>query len=159
MDYLPKLVTSSRLVVYGKSLIKNKLQTINQSGASLVELIMVFAVVGFLILLLGNLPSSIGLIGKSRYQGIAREIVAKQIEDKRIVQYDNLANGTENISDSRLTILPEAQGTIITEDCSQTVCTQDENAKEITVSLSWKDGSDMKTISLKTLIAQGGLNQ
>lgn len=130
-----------------------------QKGTSLVELIMVFAVVGFLILLLGNLPSSIGLIGKSRYQGIAREIVSKQIEDKRVILYANLANGTENITDSRLSILPSGQGTILTSDCSPSVCTQGENAKELTVSLSWKDGPDTKTITLKTIIAEGGLNQ
>ena len=133
--------------------------TPNQSGASLVELIMVFAVVGFLILLLGNLPSAIGLIGKSRYQSIAREIAAKQIEDKRATLYDNLADGTESVIDSRLSILPEGQGTILTEPCDPLICTQDEDAKQLTVTVIWREAGEDRTIRLKTLIAQGGLNQ
>jgi hypothetical protein len=132
-----------------------------QSGASLMELILVFGAVGFLILLLGNLPSSVGLIGKSRQQSVAREIAVKQIEDKRAIQYANLAEGTENITDSRLSTLPSGNGTIVIEPCDISVCSPSEveSVKQVTVTVSWSDGPDSRQIKLKTLIGEGGLNQ
>jgi hypothetical protein len=133
----------------------------NSKGTSLIELILVFGAVGFLILLLGNLPSSIGLIGKSRYQSVAREVAVKQIEDKRVIQFSNLAIGTENIVDSRLNALPSGAGTILVEPCDLSVCSQTEidRAKKLTVTVTWKEGSDNKEVKLKTLIGEGGLNQ
>jgi hypothetical protein len=151
---LPELVSSIWYLVTGK-------KTSNQIGASLMELILVFGAVGFLILLLGNLPSSVGLIGKSRQQSIAREVAAKQIEDKRSVQFSNLAEGTQNIVDARLNILPSGAGTIVIEPCDISVCSPSEidSMKQVTVTVSWIDGSDNRQIKLKTLIGEGGLNQ
>ncbi len=130
-----------------------------ENGSTLLELIMVVAVVGFLVLLLGNIPSAIGLVGKSRHQSVAREIVAKQIEDQRAISYANLSTGTTTIVDSRLSSLPSGAGTILVETCPVTICTLGENAKQVTITVNWKERQTDQSVQLKTLIAEGGLNQ
>lgn len=127
-----------------------------QKGVSLVEVLLVIVIIGFITLLIFNLPSSIGLIGTSRYSSLAKDIAAKEIEDLRAIGYDNLSsNGSSVVSDPRLANLPQGQATLITSDCG--VCTNNESTKQIKVTISWQEKSQIKNIELTTLISQGGL--
>ena len=128
-------------------------------GVSLVELLLIITAVGFLVLIIGNIPNSIGLIGKAGRQSIAREIASKQIEDKRAISYANLANGTVEVVDSRLVSLPFGSGQVTISDCNPIVCNNSEVAKVLEVEISWKELTDMETLKINTLISQGGLNQ
>lgn len=127
-------------------------------GVSLIELLLVVTTVGFLILLIGNLPNAINLVGRAQRQSLAREIASKQIEDKRAVSFTNLANGTHNVSDSRLTSLRFGVGEVVVSDCDITVCTNGEVAKVVEVIITWQESST-QTVKLSTLISEGGLNQ
>lgn len=131
----------------------------NNKGVSLIELLLVIALVGFLVLLVGNLPNSITLIGKANHQSIALKIASKAIEDKRGVKYTNLANGTSALSDSRLNNLPNGTGHVSVEDCGITLCPQGEAAKKITAKVTWKESGKNQEVSLQTLVSEGGLNQ
>lgn len=131
----------------------------SEKAFSLIELLFVIAAVGFLVILLGSIPNSLNLIGKSRHESLAREIAVKEIEDKRNISYINLANGEITISDTRLGLLPSGSGKTLIEDCDLLVCTNNENAKQITVTVTWKEAGKPQTTRLKTLIAEGGLNQ
>lgn len=131
----------------------------NELGVSLIELLLVIALVGFLVLLIANLPNSINLIGKANHQSIALKIASKTIEDKRGVKYVNLANGTSPLSDPRLNNLPHSTGQVMVEDCDIAVCTQGEAAKQITATVTWKESGKNQEVSLKTLVSEGGLNQ
>ncbi len=131
----------------------------NQKGVSLVETILVVVVIGFIVMLMANLPNALGLVTKSSHLSLAKEIAAKQIEDKRSINYINLANGTTAILDSRLSMLPAGAGTVIIQDCSLSICTNSEAIKDIKVTVSWKDNQKNQTINLETFIGQGGLNQ
>ncbi|MBI4038189.1 hypothetical protein HY387_00850 [Candidatus Daviesbacteria bacterium] len=131
----------------------------NSRGVSLIEILLVTVLVGFLVLLIGNLPNSINLIGKANHQSLAREIATKQIEDKRAISFVNLANGETVITDSRINLLPSGSGSVLVEDCNPLICTQGENTKQITVKVSWKNEGKNQEISLKTLISEGGLGQ
>lgn len=126
-------------------------------GVSLVEVLLVVAAVGFLTLLLANLPNSIKLVGFSDHQSLAREVAAKSVEDIRSIPYANLANGTFSISDSRLSSLPTGSGSKVIADCAAPICTQGESAKQVTVTISWKEGGKTRNIILKTIVAEGGL--
>lgn len=131
-------------------------------GFSLVELLLVIVMVGLTVLILANLPNSMILINKSKHISLAREIAAKQMEDKRAISYINLINGTTNITsatDSRISSLPNGNGTVVVEDCNVQICLSGEHIKQITVTVNWKDNSKDQTLSLKTLIGEGGLNQ
>lgn len=130
-----------------------------QRGVSLIETILVVLALGFIVILMANLPNALGLIQKSKHVGIAREIAAKAIEDKRATSYINLVNGATSISDSRLNILPSGSGQIDISDCDPTICTNSEPIKKIKVTVTWKDLSKTQTIVLETFIGQGGLNQ
>ena len=129
------------------------------SGFSLIELLLLITAVGFLVILIGSLPNSIQLIGRSKHQSIVREIIAKQIEDKRAVTYINLTPGETSITDQRLSLLPEGSGKTLIEECDASICQNSEGVKQITVTVTWKEAGKLQTTKIKTLIAEGGLNQ
>lgn len=133
-----------------------KLQ-VNERGISIVEVVLGLMIVVFIIMLLLNLPSSIALIGKSRQEVLAKEIVVKEIEDLRSIGYANLANGETQLVDSRLSTLPQGLGAVVVEDCPVEICTNSELVKQVTVTVTWKSSGDAKKVEVITLISEGGL--
>ena len=131
----------------------------SQKGTSLVELLLVIIVIGSSVFLIANLPNALALVKKSKHLSIAQEIAAKQIEDKRSMNYSNLVNDTSNISDSRLSLLPAGAGTVAVADCDPIICTNSEHIKKITVSVTWTDNAKAQTVILNTFIGEGGINQ
>lgn len=135
----------------------------NERGVSLIESLLVIVVVGLIVILLANLPNALGLITKSRHLSLAREIASKQIEDKRATSYANLADDASPIADSRISLLPQGSGSTIVESCasekSPQICPNGEQLKIITVTITWKENNKNQSVSLKTLIGEGGLNQ
>ncbi len=136
----------------------NTMPAYRQRGISLVELLVVVVIIGFSVLLIANIPNSINLIGEAKDESLAREIAVKQIEDERNIQYINLANGTQSVSDARLRLLAGGSGTILIEDCSSSVCTNGESVKQVTVTINWKK-IKAHSVVIKTLIGQGGVSQ
>lgn len=130
-----------------------------KNGFSLVEILLVIAGIGFLIILMAALPNSVNLITHSKYQSLAREIAAKQIETVREQSYANLALGTEELSDQRINLLPAGSGVKAVEDCDPAICTQSELVKKVTVSINWIQEGSTKQIKLVTFVSDGGLNQ
>lgn len=128
-------------------------------GVSLIETLLVVVAVGFIVILMANLPSSLGLIARSQHLSLAREIAAKQIEDKRTLNFINLANGTSAISDTRLQSLPSGAGIVEVLDCNIQICTNSEPIKHIKVTVSWMDNLKEQNINLETFVGEGGLNQ
>lgn len=126
-------------------------------GVSLIEILLVIASVSFLALLVVNIPNSISLIGQAKRTSLALQIAQKQIEDRRNVVFSNLANGTSAISDSRIQSLPEGGGLVLIEDCNLLICTQAEPAKQISITVTWKEAGKEKDVKLDTLISEGGL--
>lgn len=132
---------------------------INEKGISLIELLLVVITIGSIVFLIANLPNALNLISKSKHLSLAKEIATKQIEDKRTINYANLVNDNSPIVDSRMNLLPKASGEVLVEDCDSHICTSGEHIKQITVMLTWKDNNKTQTITLKTLIGEGGINQ
>lgn len=129
-----------------------------QKGITLVELLLVVVAVGFLALLINNLPSSISSINRSRHSSIAREIAEKQLEYLRKQPYPTLANGVNNFSDPQLSTLPSVTAVYEIADCSSQICQFSEVAKEVRVRVSWNESGDNKTVELLTIIAQQGVS-
>lgn len=130
-----------------------------ESGVSLLESLLVVVVMGMTVVLMANIPNALGLITKSRNLSLAREIAAKQLEDKRAISFANLVSDTTPISDTRISLLSEGAGTVIVTDCDPLICTNGEHLKKISIILSWKDNNKTQTINLDTFIGEGGLNQ
>lgn len=128
-------------------------------GISLIEVLLVVAVVGTAVFLMANLPNAMRLVNKSRHLSLAREIAAKEIEDRRNISYINLVLDTTEIIDSRISLLPSGNGQVIVTDCDPLICTSLEHVKQVTVTLQWKEGNKNQQISLKTFIGEGGINQ
>lgn len=132
---------------------------LNKKGASLIEILLVIVTLSAVAFLISNIPNSFNLVNKSKNMSIAREIATKVIEDTRSTLYSNITNGTTSISDSRINLLPSASGTILIEDCPESVCGSSLPVKQIRVTLNWKEAGKDAKVSLITLISQGGLNQ
>lgn len=131
----------------------------SSSGFSLIESLLVVIVIGMIVFLLASIPNSLMLFAKSKHASLAREIAVKQIEDKRTINYSNLVNGSSTISDPRLTSLPQGNGTIVVGDCNPAICINSENIKEITVSVNWLDNNKTQSLTIKTMVGEGGINQ
>lgn len=129
-----------------------------QSGFSLIELLLVIVMVGFIATLIFNLPQSLRLNGMSSHETLAKEIASEQIEKLRAKTYDNIGgNGTTSISDPRMSKLASGTGTITVADCPSSICSNNERIKHVTVTISWKDQDKTSSIKYDTLVAQGGL--
>jgi prepilin-type N-terminal cleavage/methylation domain-containing protein len=128
-----------------------------QSGFSLVELILVVMVVGFIVVLFINLPNSIGLIGKSHNLSLAKDIARQEIEDVRSQSYDNLADGTVALSDARLSSLNSGSAQEIISDCPVSICPNNEQLKQVLIEVDWKETGISKNIRITTFVAKNGL--
>lgn len=131
----------------------------SQQGISYVEIILVIATVGFLAMLIGTLPSTISAINQSSHLSRAKDIAGKQVESLRKQTYSNLANGTSNFTDSDLNLLPSSQGSYEIIDCPLVICPNGEKAKQVTVTISWKEPRGIKSAQIVTIIGEGGVGQ
>ncbi|KKQ66423.1 MAG: hypothetical protein US86_C0005G0034 [Candidatus Daviesbacteria bacterium GW2011_GWA2_38_24] len=130
----------------------------SSDGISAMEVILVCLIIGFLILIIGNLPNSIKLIGESNRSSLAKDILLKKIEDIRSTSFDSLASST-TISDPRMNKLSDASGSITVEDCPLTVCKngEEDDVKQVTLEITWQDGTQTKQSKLTTLVSKNGL--
>lgn len=131
----------------------------SQEGASLIELMLVTVMVGFMVVLIAGIPNSMVLIGKSQHLSVAKEVATKQLSAERALAYSNLNNGSTLIRDSRLSLLPSSSGSITVEDCNPAVCTNAEPVKLVTVLITWRDNAKDQSYQLQTMIASGGLGR
>ena len=114
-------------------------------------------IVGFISLLLGNVFSSLKLIGSSSHEGVAKEIITTRLEKLRSSGYDNLANGSSTITDTRLSSLPAATSQVLIEDCPINICANFELLKQVTLRVSWNETKTIKNVTLVTFIGKGGV--
>ena len=130
----------------------------SSDGISAMEVILVCLIIGFLILIIGNLPNSIKLIGESNRSSLAKDILLKKIEDIRSTSFDSLASST-TISDPRMNKLSDASGSITVEDCPLIVCKngEEDDVKQVTLEITWQDGTQTKQSKLTTLVSKNGL--
>lgn len=126
-------------------------------GFSLVEVIIAVSLVGMIVLVIGNIPNAINLVTSSQSESKIREVAAKKIADIRVLGYDNLANGTTAINDSRLTSLSGASAFTVIADCPITVCASSEEVKQVSITVSWKENGEPKTYQVVTLVGKDGL--
>ena len=136
----------------------NIVKKINSAkGFNLIEIVLAIAVAGAIFLVIANLPSSINLIGKSKNESIAKDVAAQTIENLRGQTYVNLANGSTTITDGRISSLPGGSGTTVIEDCPTSSCPGGSEVKKVTVTVSWTQNNEPKSVILTTLISDGGL--
>lgn len=129
-------------------------------GFSLIEIILVVFIVGFMVLFIANIPSALKIVGISSRESIAKEIAMTVIEDLRAQSYDNLANTSDpppSVSDLRLNSLPSPSAIYTITDCPLTICTNGELVKQAIVKISWVEAGGSRSVELATLIAKGGL--
>lgn len=129
----------------------------NSRGFSLVEVIIAVFLTGVIVLVIANIPQAIRIISGSQSESKVREVAAKKIEDIRLSGYDNLANGTTPISDSRINKLDNVIASTVITDCAPPTCSSGAQIKKVTVTISWQESNEPKTFQVTTLVAKDGL--
>lgn len=129
----------------------------NQLGISVTEIVIVIALAGAIVIVLANLPATLGLIGQSNHQAVANQIIEKKIENLRSLGYVNLGNGSSTINDNRLLNLPYSTSEVLIEDCPETICTNGELVKKISIKVGWIESKGDKEVQVVTFISEGGL--
>lgn len=126
-------------------------------GFSLIEVIIAVLLIGFLILLINNLPNALHLIGVSSRLSLAKQIVSQKIESLKAASFDSLANGFIQISDVRLSELPSGSALQTVSDCPPNICLSNEDVKQISIEVSWIETNNPQSLRVSTLIARNGL--
>lgn len=121
------------------------------------ELLIVIFLSGIMVLVIANIPGAINLVTSGGDESKVREVAAKKLEDIRLTGYDNLANGTTSISDSRLKSLHNVLASTVVTDCPVTVCKNSEQVKQVKITVSWSQNNEPKTYQIITLVGKGGL--
>lgn len=135
-----------------------KLKLLNsQTGISLLEVVISLTMIGFILLIILNIPQATRLIGASKHESLAKDIVVQQIERLRSQAYDNLPLGTVTISDPRLSTLPQSSSSVIVSNCPNITCPNGEQTKMVEVKVSWQEESKVKNVDVYTFISKGGL--
>lgn len=139
---------------------KLKLNIALQKGFSLVEVLLVIAIIGLTLLLIANIPSSVNLIGNSKFSSLAKEIASAEIERWRSTPYNNLGNNLPDgdpVLDSRVDRLPSGSGAVLIDECPAEICKNNEEAFRLMVSIKWKESGKDQKLEVTTIISEGGL--
>lgn len=120
-------------------------------GFSLIEVLLSLFIIGILLILYQAANSTWILNQYVKDQDIALRIASTKLADLRYLGYDALpASGP--FSDPLLNSLKQGQATV-------TVATYSSKIKQVLVTVAWKrlGGTATSTVSLTTLMRQGGL--
>lgn len=130
-----------------------------QAGVSLVEVVLVLAIISALAFLINSFPSALASINKSRHTSIARDIASKKIDTLRKQTYDNLTNGSTAFTDSDLSSLPQSTAVYEINDCPESICDSSETVKEVGVVITWREPGNTEELKITTLVGKGGIGQ
>lgn len=127
----------------------------NQSGFTLVELLVTISLLGLIVIGVTNLYITISSAQRKSYHlEIATRAGEAQIESLRNAQYNNLeAGGQINFTSSLPSDLPEPRSGIV--DISE----PSDGIKRVDVTITYKDGSGSKTVKQSSLIGVIGIGQ
>ncbi len=123
----------------------------NQSGMTLIEMLISIAMIGGLIVLYSASFNVIGLTKTMKSENIAYHIANIKIEELRTTTYASLPP-SGSFTDPQLSQLPSGTAAFtVTNYGSYT------GLKEFVVTVSWNDGR-ARSVQLKTLAGTGGIN-
>jgi len=130
-------------------IVKNK--SLDNLGFSIIEVIISVFIIGVMLVVYGRLNDTVSVNQEVEHQEVALRIARNQIEVLRAVPYNSLP-ATGAFTDPMLAQLPQGSAGV-----SNTAF--NDGIKNITVTVSWTDISDStsRSVSLATLISQGGL--
>ncbi len=122
-------------------------------GFTIIEVVISLLIVAAGLVIYSSSANSVILNRNTRHQEIALRIAVTKIDDLRTTPFASLpASGS--FTDPLLSSLPSGQANLTVSDLNS-------KTKQITVAVSWQEsGSNPShTVSLNTLITQGGLGQ
>lgn len=126
---------------------------LNQSGFSIIEVLITLFMVGVTLLLFQATANAIILNRYARYREVALRIADKEIQTLRTTPFASLpASGS--FADSLMSTIPSGQGSLTITDLNSSL-------KNVTVTVTWKNprGNTSQRLQLQTYISKGGLGQ
>lgn len=126
-------------------------------GFSLIEIIVVLALAGFLFFILSGLPSIFKLTTSSNHLSLAKQAAERKMEEVRSEGYEALSAGTTEFTDAKIQSLPQVNASLKVEDCPLEICTNNEEVLQVTITINWSQDGQPKAFTTSTLVAKGGL--
>jgi len=123
-----------------------------QRGLSLMEVVISMGVLIALFALYTAALNTMAASKKLRYQNLAYHVANKKMEELRGTAF-GLLPSSGSISDAMLSQIPSGDGSFAAADYPAF-----SGLKEITVTVTWTEGSTPKQVQLKTLAGSGGIN-
>lgn len=130
-----------------------------EDGVTLLEVLVVTAAIGFMVLIIASVPTSVYLINQSRNTSLARDIISQKIDVLRKQGYVNLANGKTPFTDPAMTNLAKPSAYYQIEDCPSNICSIGLKVKQLTVHVDWQEKDSTKSAEVSTLVSEGGIGQ
>lgn len=130
-----------------------------EDGVTLLEVLVVTAAIGFMVLIIASIPASVYLINQSRNASLARDIVSQKIDALRKQGYGNLANGKTPFIDPTMTNLAKPSAYYQIEDCPSSICSIGMKVKQLIVHIDWQERDSAKSAEVITLVSEGGIGQ
>lgn len=125
----------------------------NQSGFSIVEVVLTLFIIGVTLLLFQMVSNTVVLNKYNRYKEIALRIAENEVQVLRTTNYANLPS-SGSFSDSLLSTIPQGTGTI-------TISQIDTGFSQATVTVTWRNptSTSNQQIVLSTYLWQYGLGK
>ena len=130
-----------------------------QDGVTLLEVLVVTAAIGFMVLIIASVPTSVYLINQSRSTSLARDIISQKIDALRKQGYGNLANGKTPFTDPAMSKLHQVVAYYQIEDCPINICDVGLKVKQLIVHIDWQEKDSTKSAKVSTLVSEGGIGQ
>lgn len=124
-----------------------------QKGSTIIEILISLFIFGIVLVIYSAASNTLLLNKGAKNQQLAFRIASNQMETLRATSYASLP-GSGPLSDPLLSSLPSGTASLQASDYN-------EDVKEFTVIVSWREvgNSNTRTVTLTTLITEGGLGQ
>jgi prepilin-type N-terminal cleavage/methylation domain-containing protein len=133
---------------------KRTMKKHQESGFTIIELVVTTVVIGIMIIALTNLVIAVGAIQRQNdHLAVAGRVVEAKIESLRNSHFNALTNGTVDFSGELPAELPSPRS------ASLTVSEPNPGLKRLDITISYKEGSRTKNVQGSALIGNIGISQ
>lgn len=134
---------------------RSSAQTRSSRGFTLIEVILSMLLLFVVFIAITAMNQTIRFTNRGRFDDIGRSIAIEHLEIYRGMDFNSLPDGTVEISDPGLDLLPQGTAHAVFSDYSST----DSGLVEAVVTVNWIDKGVPRDVSLTTLLTNGGVGK
>lgn len=134
---------------------RSSAQTRSSRGFTLIEVILSMLLLFVVFIAITAMNQTIRFTNRGRFDDIGRSIAIEHLEIYRGMDFNSLPDGTVEINDPGLDLLPQGTAHAVFSDYGST----DSGLVEAVVTVNWIDKGVPRDVSLTTLLTNGGVGK